>query len=283
MNKQDFLRDTKTNFTVQKRALFDQDNNPSGGYGVYRTDTNSCLGLVGEKYTIFQNEEMLDMLIEASTNVQIQAQSGGIIENGKKIYYQFPLQDMQIGNSTTKRFITALTSHDGSSPIGFGITNVNVYCSNTFYRAMREMSKVKHTTSYRDSLNKIVENLRGVLLEEQLITDNLIGLSNVSIPTRIDDDFLMAIIGGSEESTRSKNRLDSLKSAISIEENIHGNNLFSLFNGVTRFTNHLTNYRDLDAKRKSIVYGTGYNINNRAYDMLVDNFLKAEDTLSTVL
>lgn len=273
MDKLQFLTDTKTNWTVSKRALFDQNNNPSGGYGIYRDDTNSCLGLAKERYTPIQNSELLDLLLEATSGLNIVTKGGGVIESGKKVYYQFPLEDVTIGASTTKRFITALSSHDGSSPLGFGATNVNVYCANTFFRAMREMSKVKHTATYREKLQPIMDNLRSSLLEEQTLIDNLQTLSGISVGSSIDDDFLLSIIGGDSDSTRTKNRLDLVKSAINIESNVHGNNFFSVFNGITRYTNHLTNYSSIDAKRKSIVYGTAYTVNNNAYEKTVNNFL----------
>ena len=282
MNKLEFLTQTKTNWTVSKRPLFDQNNNPSGGYGIYRDDTNNCLGLAKDRYTVVQNSEVLDLLLEATSEIGVTAQGGGIIEEGKKIYYQFPLEDVNIGASTTKRFITALSSHDGSSGIAFGATNVNVYCSNTFFRAMSEMAKVKHTKTYRDKLRPIIENLKASLAQENVVIENLTKLSHTTISGNIDDDFLLAILGGDGESTRTKNRLDLVKSAISVEENVHGHNYFSVFNGITRYTNHLTNYKDLDAKRKSIVYGTGYTINNNAYEKLVENILQKDTLVETL-
>lgn len=278
MNKLEFLTKTNTNWTVSKRPLFDANNNASGAYGIYRDDNNLCLGLAKDRYAIIQNSEVLDLLLEATSQVGIESQGGGIIDQGRKIYYQFPLSDVTIGASTTKRYITALSSHDGSSTIGFGATNVNVYCSNTFFRAMQDLSKVKHTASYREKLEPIIRNLQTSLIGEQTVIDNLTVLSNTYITGNLDDDFLLSIIGGDAESTRTKNRLELVRSAISIEENVHGHNYFSVFNGITRFTNHLSNYRDLDSKRKSIVYGTGYTINNNAYEKLVENFIpkKAE-------
>lgn len=273
LSKEELLINSNTNWTVEKRPLFDADNNPASGYGIYRSDNNTCLGLVGDRYTVSQNSEILDLLYEATSQLNINAQSGGFLEKGKKVYYQFPISSVKIGNSETQRYITALTSHDGSSPIGFGATNVNVYCSNTFFKALSNLSKVKHTTTYRDKLDSIVENLRNSLLEEEGIITNLQKLSKVEIGSNINDDFLMSILGGDIESTRSKNRLDVLKSAINVEESIHGSNMFAVFNGITRFTNHLMNYKDVDSKRKSIVYGTGYEINNRGYGLLTNNFL----------
>jgi hypothetical protein len=282
MNKIDFLNTTGTNWTVSKRLLFDSNNNPSGGYGIYRDDTNACLGLAKDRYTVVQNSEVLDLLLEATSEIGVTAQGGGIIEEGKKIYYQFPLEDVNIGASTTKRFITALSSHDGSSGIAFGATNVNVYCANTFFRAMAEMTKVKHTQTYRDKLRPIIDNLRSSLSQENLVIENLTKLSHTTISGSIDDDFLLSILGGDSESTKTKNRLSLVKSAIAVEENIHGHNYFSVFNGITRYTNHLSNYKSLDAKRKSIVYGTGYNINNNAYEKLVNNFLPPEVLVQTL-
>ena len=138
MNKETILINSGTNWTVSKRALSDDSGNPSNVFGIYRDDNNLCLGTVSEKYEIFQNSEALDILIEAAQAVNIKTERGGLLDDGKKVYYQFPLEDVTIGGSNTKRFLTSLTSHDGSSPIGFGSTTVTVSCLNTFFRALKE-------------------------------------------------------------------------------------------------------------------------------------------------
>ena len=66
MNKQQLLESSRTNWTVEKRGLVGPNGEPTPAYGVFRQDNNKCLGIVGAKYVPTQNEEILDMLLEAA-------------------------------------------------------------------------------------------------------------------------------------------------------------------------------------------------------------------------
>jgi hypothetical protein len=166
MNKLDLLNSSRTNWVVEKKALFGPDGEPTPAFGVFRTDNNRCLGIVGAKYVPTQNEEILDMLLEAAARVNISGERGGMLGEGQKVYYQFPLQDVKIGGSFNKRYLTALTSHDGSSPIGFGATNVTVVCANTFYMALRDSQRVRHTKNSHGRLSLIISQLQNSLNQE---------------------------------------------------------------------------------------------------------------------
>jgi len=98
-------------------------------------------------------------------------------------------------------------------------------------------------------------------------------MSTTNVPEKITDDFLFEIIGGHLESTRSTNRLNDLKAAMSTEYNAHGETAYGLFNAVTRFTNHMTTYKDIDSKRKALMFGSGARINQRAFDLIEGKFV----------
>lgn len=269
--KEQFLQESGTNWTVSKRPLFDQESNYSEHFGVYRDDINKCLGVVSPRYEIFQNEEALDLLLEASTRVGLELKSGGILEEGKKVYYQFPIQSTPIGNSNNVRFLSVLTSHDGSSPIGFGATHVTVSCRNTFFTALSGISKVRHTKNFREKLAEIVQNFRIALESEQRVTENLTQMSEVLIPIdRITDDFLHYIIGGDPESTKTKNKMDALKASILLEADFHGNTKYGVFNGITRYTTHIINHTDVQDRKESLIKGTGFKVNKRGYEILLN-------------
>jgi len=276
MNKETILINSGTNWTVSKRALSDDSGNPSNVFGIYRDDNNLCLGTVSEKYEIFQNSEALDILIEAAQAVNIKTERGGLLDDGKKVYYQFPLEDVTIGGSNTKRFLTSLTSHDGSSPIGFGSTTVTVSCLNTFFRALKETNRIRHTKNFREKLADIVSKLRGSLNEEEMMIEKLIQLSNISIPANssgVSDEFLHKILGGDIDSTRTKNRLAALRLATVTEMQTHGETAYAVFNAVTRYTNHMIKYAGNQEKREALIKGTAYTINNTGYNLLVENYL----------
>lgn len=276
MNTQELLIASNTDWTVSKRPLFGPDGESTNGYGIFRDDTNKCLGLVGSKYTITQNHEVVDMLMDAAGSVNIPAVRGGSLGVGERIYYQFQLPKVQIGGSENLRYLTGLTAHDGLTKIGFGATNVVVVCQNTFFQAFKDCEAVKHTPNHKERLTGIINSLRLSMTAEEVMIERMLKMSTTNVPEKITDDFLLEIIGGHLESTRSSNRLNDLKSAISTEYSTHGNTAYGLFNAVTRFTNHMVTYKDIDAKRKALMFGAGARINERAFDMIEEKFVSSQ-------
>ena len=272
MNKEQLLESSRTNWTVAKKPLFGPEGEVTPAYGVFREDTNQCLGVVGSKYVPTQNEEILDLLLEAAARVNINGERGGFLGNGQKVYYQFPLNDVTIGGSSNKRFLTALTSHDGSAPIGFGATNVTIVCCNTFYMALRDSQRVRHTKNSRERLNVIISQLQNSLTQEEQFIEKLIELSKIRIPEVVTDEFILNIIGGDGEATRGKNRINDFRQAISIEYENHENTAYALFNATTRFTNYMMGHKSIEAKRESLIHGTAYNINNRGLELISETF-----------
>ena len=57
--------------------------------------------------------------------------------------------------------------------------------------------------------------------------------------------------------------------AYNIERDLEGDTLWGLFNAVTRYTNHMASPNDKDRKLDYLMTGTGYNINNVAYDTIM--------------
>lgn len=275
MNIQDLLVASKTDWTVEKKPLFGPDGEPTNGYGIFRSDNKKCLGLVGSKYTITQNHEILEMLMYAAGALNIPAVRGGALGSGERIYYQFQLPEVTIGGSRSMRYLTGLTAHDGLTKIGFGATNVVVVCQNTFFQAFKDCEAVKHTPNHKEKLAGIIKSLRESVSAEEFMVERMIKMSNVTVPTKITDDFLYEIIGGHLESTRSNNRLNDLRAAMSTEYNTHGETAYGLFNAVTRFTNHMTTYKDIDAKRKALMFGAGARINERAFELIEQKFVNS--------
>lgn len=275
MNIQELLVASKTDWTVEKKPLFGPDGEPTNGYGIFRSDNKKCLGLVGSKYTITQNHEILEMLMYAAGALNIPAVRGGTLGSGERIYYQFQLPEVTIGGSRNMRYLTGLTAHDGLTKIGFGATNVVVVCQNTFFQAFKDCEAVKHTPNHKEKLAGIIKSLRESISAEEFMVERMIKMSNVTVPTKITDDFLYEIIGGHMESTRSNNRLNDLRAAMSTEYNTHGETAYGLFNAVTRFTNHMTTYKDIDAKRKALMFGSGARINERAFELIEQKFVNS--------
>ncbi|BBZ85190.1 hypothetical protein MABM_51060 (plasmid) [Mycobacteroides abscessus] len=131
-----------------------------GQYATVRTNPITgqaeVLGTVGERYTVFQNEEstrLLDTLIDESG---AHFETAGALNGGRSTFVTLRLPesmtfDGKDGSSDkTQWYIAALNSHDGSSAFRFLITPIRIVCMNTQTAALREAKatfSIRHTAS----------------------------------------------------------------------------------------------------------------------------------------
>jgi phage/plasmid-like protein (TIGR03299 family) len=114
--------------------------------------TKDILAVVGERYKVYQNEELFafgDNILDGGA----QWESAGSIKNGRQVFgslvvpREFTL-DPKGANDTTKTYLLVHTSHDGSAAIQAAITPVRVVCQNTLNVALqgkKQSFKIRHT------------------------------------------------------------------------------------------------------------------------------------------
>lgn len=269
----DLLYQSELTWNVSKKPLFglDENNNPieTNSFGVFKSD-GKHLGTVGEQYQIFQNHQMAEMIIKATDQMELELVKGGSFNDGAKVYLQVKLEDEEIGNSGLKRNITCLNSHDGSTSLGFGTTNTVVFCQNTYYRAFKDLQKIKHTVNMQEAVNTAVLSLKRAIKQEEELKDNFKRFADV----KMEDSILARVIKScfnidldEKPSTRKFNQISTVSNCIEIDVKQHGNNLWGLFNGITRYTNH-----HFKTKDTSHIYdGYGFKVNNNAYDEILSH------------
>lgn len=123
----ELLEQTASNWTVNKLPLASQEGLPTESFGIFRNDNNLWLGTIGKQYEPIQNFEIAETLI-ATTDEISNSHKGGLLNNGKKVFYQTEIDPVAIDKDEVKRYLTILNSHDGSSSIGFGFSNTVVVC-----------------------------------------------------------------------------------------------------------------------------------------------------------
>lgn len=270
----ELLEQTATNWTVNKLPLVSQDGLPTESFGMFRNDNNLWLGTIGKQYEPIQNFEMVETLI-ATTEEISEKHKGGMLFNGKKVYYQSEIDPIQVANDEVKRYVTILNSHDGSSSIGFGFSNTVVVCQNTFYKAMKDVQRFRHTTTAKERLEIARKQVREILLAEnevmetyqrmadKKITNNAIKMVVADLFDFKPEDFENPV---EDFSTRKVNDIAKFKEIMDAEFASHGETLWGLFNAVTWKTNHA------DVKRnnqvENVMVGSGYKKNNSAFKIL---------------
>jgi len=269
------LEETKTNWNVTKLPLvaitdykfslkFETET-----YGLFRSDNGNWLGSVGNRYEVMPNSELAEIMVGIQSRFGGEI-LGGSLQGGKKIYYQMTLPSERIGNDVIKRNITCLNSHDGTSSIGFGSTNVVVSCSNMFHRAMKDLSKFRHTMSASERLAIAVDEFQKALDTDRALMDDFQKMSQI----QIDETILEKVMGSvfnvdmqskvSDNSTRKRNQISQFETALAKETREKGGTLWGLCNAVTYYTNHLEKKQDLNY----LMYGSGYKKNLTAFNTI---------------
>jgi len=281
----DLLEATGLNWTVTKESLVSQDGKPTNSYGLFRKDNGNHLYTVGKRYEVYQNYQLAEALITATESIDLTLSRGGMLSGGAKVYLQAELPQEYIGKSGVKRHITGLNSFDGAC-IGFGSSNTVVVCQNTWFMAYGELSKFRHTLTADEKIKTFIEGLRTAMqLEGELVTKCKI---MADLPMR--DEIFAKVLAKcfnvdidekmGDVSTRTKNKMTVVADAIATEVALEGATLWGLFNGITRYTNHLA--VKPENRDEYIMTGGGYDTNKVAFDTIMAWVSENTEELVTV-
>jgi hypothetical protein len=77
-----------------------------------------------------------------------------------------------------------------------------------------------------------------------------------------------------ESSTRRTNMVSKFNKSVESEFLTQGKNLWGLFNGVTRYTNHEMSIRKESDKQSNVMVGQGAKLNHAAFEYMTSKFQK---------
>lgn len=155
-----------------------------------RSDTNEALGVVRGRYKVVQNTEAFDFVdgIIENKDVECRYETAGSLFNGRKIFLLVKLPNKELLGDDVENYLFFTNSHDGSSALTAGITNVRVVCNNTLQMALKGAQRTwtcRHTDSifakkaqaqealglavtYMDSMDNTAEELAMKRINEEL-------------------------------------------------------------------------------------------------------------------
>jgi hypothetical protein len=285
------LTATGLNWSVRKETLTTE----SGiilpdAFASTRSDNNGYLGVVGNKYEVMQNSELVSIAYDSgkevfSTDLQLTHpwnnsetlgsfgnMGGGSLKGGSRVYVQLELPELYIGKSGIRRYITLTNAHDGTMSLGFGTSNQVICCANTFAIANKDISKIRHTASMQQKVDEAIKSLRNVLQFEDKQMEVFEIASGRAFEKKHIIDIVNAVFGDTmkksavDTSSRTKNQMAALSNDINTSIDEQGETLWALFNAVTRYTNHSSSSRDKDY---SLMFGNDAAINERAYKVML--------------
>jgi phage/plasmid-like protein (TIGR03299 family) len=167
-----------------------------------RTDKNIPLGVVKGRYKIVQNVEAFDFVddIIGNKDIPCRYETAGSLFNGKRIFLLVKLPNKELLGDEVENYLFFTNSHDGTSSLMAGITNIRVVCNNTLQMAIQGSKRTwscRHTTNitrkkqqakeslglavkYMDSMNDMAEKLYQIKIDEEAFFRKLFDKSNMA-------------------------------------------------------------------------------------------------------
>jgi len=306
------IRYAGLDYTVEKRPLFtntlakdlsDLDTDIDFAktkvpnfFATVRDDNNAVLGVVGKDYEVVQNADafqFFDAIVGGESGIKYE--TAGALGKGERIFITAKLPDyIKVGKQDLiEQYLFLTTSHDGFGSITAAFTPTRIVCNNTLNAAMRNHAngiKIRHTASANDRL-KQAHTLMGI---SHVVAEELEELFNHWTRVRITDaqvkKLIQVAMAPNKEviSNLELGLIDKLSTTYTnIVDNAYayamGNptqqmdttagTLFGAYNAITGYYQNVRNFRDGDAKFKSIMDGTAKQRAQVAFD-LCGNFAR---------
>ena len=268
-------------WSVSKQSLLLPDGTDSGYKAIVRDDNSQVFTTCKDSYVPYQNSELAELLIRISDKTGYGVHSGGEFNGGGKVYLQLntgnEIKHLGKNNTTVKGYVTGINGHDGSTSLKWGAVNFTICCRNTFAAASGKLqNSARHTSSIHDKVERSIREIEGVVMQEKLLFDQFIQLSNVKVTRENIAKVVKSVTGvdllkpmveaKNETSSRAINRATELANSISSEMYTKGETLWGLFSGVTHYTSHvMTAPKRENGRLESKYIGTGAEIDNNAF------------------
>lgn len=250
-----------------------------GVRGIYRSDTGAILGLASEKYEIFQNGEMVDVVDQIGVDGVTYEVAGGL-GKGERVWILAEVKDLSydVKGDAMKQYLTIFTSHDGSSALNIFPTTVRVVCANTWRAATVERQRmekqhgkqnvkagfsIKHTRNMKQMVAQAVEAFKATVEANKFSREFYRNLAEVPATPAMKDEFFNFIVEGGKdeketlneiskraEARRSEKRkqLDSLLLAPTNQTAAASGTAWGLFNAASEWIDHLAPTRKVGGK-----------------------------------
>lgn len=159
----EFLKDTNIGVSIDKQVII--RDNPFYDETIEDNDVNKydMLGVVGERYSIVQNEELFEFG-EALLSYDGRWETAGAIRRGTHVFGSLAMEteivvDPSGVSDTINQYLLLSNRHDGSGALIAAQTDVRVVCKNTMDMAMGSLNntiKIRHTRSAKDRMQEVL-------------------------------------------------------------------------------------------------------------------------------
>ena len=277
-------------FTIEKEPLKGSvSDRPTDYYGLFNSVTGKALCTVKKDYRVTQTSEVVMLVLSAMiSHKNLRITKAGSLNDGKKVFIQLAVDGFsKVGNEIIERYITIIDSNDKTHCLSVGVGDITLSCSNQFaYFYGKSEFKLQHASTIEEKLKKLPLLINAALTQSEAQIGTYEQMASIELT--LDDIDLMvkhclgfdrkftSLEDMSKKTKKSIEKMDTLYECIANEIECKGRTLYGLFNGVTYFTTHnLKPVNRTNGKDESLLVGSAYNMNQKAFEWCVNKFPKA--------
>ena len=99
---------TGTNWSTEKKQLVSVLGDPTGSYGMFRSDTKAWLGTAKAQYQPMNNSTIVEHLVDATDSLNLELKKGGVFSGGSRYIIKLNCQQTTLASQTLS--VTSLQS-----------------------------------------------------------------------------------------------------------------------------------------------------------------------------
>ena len=257
----------------------------AGGHNViHRSDTNTALGIVTDRYRVHQPKEILDFFNTLVESAGFTLEVAGAIKGGKRIWALANVNQEAcvFGNDEMKGYLLLSTSFDGSTATIGQYTSIRVVCNNTLSAADSENSKSRISITHGSRFDaSLIRNRLGLVVGGfEGMMDKYRWMARTDVTSKFADQFLQKLFpptvvnhANGTPFLHSRGYLKVMdlfegKGKGSNLPNVHGTR-WGLLNAVTEFVDHHRGH-NVDTRLNNAWFGQGARLKSEAESILLE-------------
>jgi phage/plasmid-like protein (TIGR03299 family) len=229
--------------------------------------------MVRSRYQIVQNKDAFGFFDAIIDNGEAIFETAGVLGNGERIFLCAKLpEDFLVGGEKIEKYIMLTNSHDGTSSIIAGLTNVRIVCNNTLQASLKGLENkvsINHIGNAKDKL-KEASRVMGIASK---YSSEVGEIFNRMVDHKMNEEQYRTFFEGifksdykkvedeKEASTRLKNMVETttqfaLTHATQTTAETNGT-LWGAYNSISGYYNYLKEFDNNEDKFKSQFFGQG--------------------------
>ena len=247
-------------------------------YGIYKHTGGKCLGVVGKDFEPCNLQLFLDAIehsvLSSGVDIDLTQLTYNEYYNGSKVVFRLPLKKYEIATPMKGDVLeTALefrTGFDRQTKMSLGFYALRLWCANGAKNWQKDVAlSMKNTKGNQAKLAYFTNEIIKVVDMTATHVEMLNKASLKPVSQAEINSFFKELTGYdmkeyNDLSTKARKIMDAINEATAIEMQNTGANLFSLLQGVTRYTTHNLGENNME----KILYATSNKLNQKAHELV---------------